>query len=98
MDRRGFLGSLIGGVAATAAVRTWPFRVFSFPDEIIVPHTLPIISNQLLSIDMITRESLRVLMNSLTFTEFARRDYPSSMPIGSVLNIRKPARFTYANV
>jgi hypothetical protein len=33
MDRRGFLGKLIGGVAATAAVRTWPFRVYSFPPE-----------------------------------------------------------------
>ena len=31
MNRRAFLGSLIGGVAASAAVRTWPFRVFSFP-------------------------------------------------------------------
>jgi hypothetical protein len=33
MDRRGFLGKLIGGVAATAAARTWPFRVYSFPAE-----------------------------------------------------------------
>lgn len=32
--RRGFLGSLIGGVAVSAAVRSWPFRVFSFPNEI----------------------------------------------------------------
>jgi hypothetical protein len=34
MDRRKFLGSLIGGIAATAAVRSWPFRVYSFPTEI----------------------------------------------------------------
>lgn len=33
MNRRNFLG-MIGGVAATAAVRTFPFRVFSFPTEI----------------------------------------------------------------
>jgi len=33
MNRRGFLG-LIGGVAAIAAERTFPFRVFSFPTEI----------------------------------------------------------------
>jgi hypothetical protein len=31
MDRRGFLRSLVGGVAVGAAVRTWPFRVYSFP-------------------------------------------------------------------
>lgn len=33
MNRRGFLGTLIGGVAAGAAVRSWPFRVYSFPSE-----------------------------------------------------------------
>jgi hypothetical protein len=36
-NRRGFLkmmGGLVGGVAASAAVRTFPFRVFSFPTEI----------------------------------------------------------------
>jgi hypothetical protein len=34
MNRRNFLSTLIGGVAATVAVRTFPFRVFSFPKEI----------------------------------------------------------------
>jgi hypothetical protein len=28
---------MIGGVAAVAAVRTFPFRVFSFPSEIVEP-------------------------------------------------------------
>ena len=37
MDRRNFLKSLIGGVVATAAVRSFPFRVFSFPSQIVVP-------------------------------------------------------------
>jgi len=31
MRRRQF----IGGLLASAAVRTWPFRVFSFPSEIV---------------------------------------------------------------
>lgn len=35
MNRRGFLGMMIGGIAAQAAVRSFPFRVFSFPTEII---------------------------------------------------------------
>jgi hypothetical protein len=39
MNRRGFLSTLIGGVTATAAVRTFPFRVFSFP---IAPRLLTI--------------------------------------------------------
>jgi hypothetical protein len=34
MDRRAFFGMMVGGVAATAAVRTFPFRVYSFPTEI----------------------------------------------------------------
>ena len=37
MDRRNFLRSLVGGVAVTAAARTFPFRVFSFPLQITVP-------------------------------------------------------------
>jgi hypothetical protein len=43
MDRRGFLATLIGGIAATAAVRTWPFRVYSFPTDIVRvdPYKLP---------------------------------------------------------
>ena len=36
LSRRGFLGSLIGGVAAAAAIRTFPFRIFSFPEQIII--------------------------------------------------------------
>jgi hypothetical protein len=34
MDRRSFLNMLVGGVAASAAVRVWPFRVYSFPSQI----------------------------------------------------------------
>jgi hypothetical protein len=34
MDRRNFFRSMVGGVAAAAAVRTWPFRVFSFPTDL----------------------------------------------------------------
>ena len=40
MDRRSFFKSMIGGVAAAAAVRTFPFRVFSFPEKIVVPRLL----------------------------------------------------------
>src|SRR5258708_5881972 len=47
---------------------------------------------------MITREALRVLENNLTFTKFVRRDFDDSFgragaKIGTVLNIRKPARY-----
>src|SRR5258708_3464028 len=39
MDRRSFLQSLIGGVAGAAAIRTWPFRVYSFANDIKVVST-----------------------------------------------------------
>lgn len=37
MNRREFLSTLVGGVFVNAAVRTWPFRVFSFPSKIVIP-------------------------------------------------------------
>jgi hypothetical protein len=37
MNRRNFIGTLVGGLAASAAVRTWPFRVFSFPSKPVWP-------------------------------------------------------------
>jgi len=37
MDRRNFLRSLVDGVAVATAVRTWPFRVYSFPARISRP-------------------------------------------------------------
>jgi hypothetical protein len=33
-DRRNFIEILVGGLAASAAVRMWPFRVYSFPSKI----------------------------------------------------------------
>lgn len=36
MDRRTFLRSLVGGVAGATAVRTWPFRVYSFPSDVVL--------------------------------------------------------------
>ena len=37
MNRRGFLSLLVGGVAAAAAERAFPFRVFSFPSQVVEP-------------------------------------------------------------
>jgi hypothetical protein len=34
MNRRKFIGLTIGGIAVSAAVRTWPFRVYSFPSAV----------------------------------------------------------------
>ena len=55
-------------------------------------------ADTLLTISMITREALRVLENNLRFTKYVRRDFDDSFgragaKIGTVLNIRKPARY-----
>jgi len=55
-------------------------------------------TNNILTISMITRESLRVLSNSLTFTRHVNRQYDDQFErkgakIGATINIRKPARY-----
>ena len=56
MDRRGFLRMMVGGVAAAAAVRTFPFRVFSFPEKIQL-------ANPCLTMDQV-RVSVELLQDS----------------------------------
>lgn len=56
-------------------------------------------ANVLLTISQITRETLRILENNLVFTKQVRRDFDDSFgragaKIGTVLNIRKPARYS----
>jgi hypothetical protein len=55
-------------------------------------------SNTLLSISMITKESMRQLKNSIQFAKGAHKDVSDEFAqkgakIGSVINIRKPVRF-----
>ncbi len=55
-------------------------------------------ANTLLTIGMITREALRVLENSLTFTKQINRQYDDRFAvdgakIGTVLNVRKPPQY-----
>jgi len=59
-------------------------------------------ANTELTIGMITRETSRVLKNTLTFTGHVNRDYDDQFErkgakIGSVCNIRKPVRSVYAS-
>jgi hypothetical protein len=55
-------------------------------------------ANTLLTISMITREALRLLVNNLVLAAHINRDYDDQFAvagakIGSVINIRKPARY-----
>lgn len=56
-------------------------------------------ANQLLTIGMVTMESLPVLENELTFTKNVVREYDKDFgkqgaQIGTILNIRKPPKYT----
>jgi hypothetical protein len=56
---------------------------------------------QLLTIGMITRETLRALTNQLTFTKYVNREFDKQFAetgakIGNVCNVRKPVRFVPA--
>ena len=66
MDRRGFLKSLVGGLAVGAAVRTWPFRVYSFPSEIVVPEVPS--SMVLDQLNEVTYKYLTATIPSILFT------------------------------
>lgn len=55
-------------------------------------------SNQILTISMITREALRVLENDLSFTKGVNRKYDNQFAIGGAkigdtVNVRKPPRY-----
>lgn len=50
MNRRNFLRSLIVGGVATAAARTFPFRVFNFPKEVKPVNVAPRLSKEVLDL------------------------------------------------
>lgn len=59
-------------------------------------------SNTLLTSSVITKESLRILKNELGFTKNVNRNYDDKFAkegakIGSVINIRKPVRYTVSD-
>lgn len=65
MDRRSFFRMIIGGVAAAAAVRTFPFRVFSFPAEIVTPSP----AVQEFATIYYSREAMQTLVKNLRFSD-----------------------------
>jgi hypothetical protein len=76
VNRRLFIKFLIGGVSTAAAVRSFPFRVYSFPKEIVIPESPELIFPPLLApglrhlfSDYLDLERIRKSSN-LTFKEF----------------------------
>jgi hypothetical protein len=96
LSRRGFLGSLIGGVAAAAAVRTFPFRVFSFPAEI---KPVLLAGNELMMITEVSLRTLTLLRAQISYQQkynqaldewsgYCKKDFP----LGTVARVRIPQR------
>jgi len=59
--------SLVGGVAVAAAVRTWPFRVYSFSSEIVKPQE-------------ISTYGIQYISSKQMFPNLSRSVYPGRLP------------------
>jgi len=91
MNRRSFLTSLIGGIAATAAVRIFPFRVYSFPSAIrpVAAVLTPQMLRQLYSVmgSISPLEPLTFYLNKdqeVAFDKFMRQD-----GLGELIEVHK---------
>ena len=95
MNRRGFLQSLVGGIATATAVRTWPFRVYSFPTEPQI-FTVDEFRNFYVqpAVDALLKEweTDFAFASGITWDQFARAN-----PIGSKVTVRLPQRFLAAS-
>ena len=78
MDRRNFFRSMVGGVVATAAVRTWPFRVFSFPSEIV---TAPVLCNQIVGVHFEFDSVTDALRKEFSIGSIVRVRIPQRFPV-----------------
>lgn len=102
LSRRGFIGGLLAVVSAPAIVRVESLMALPRPEVIIpqietaVEYTLR--TNSFLIIDMITREAVRLFMNSNAFLKSIDEQYDreftaTNARIGSTLRIRYPSDF-----
>jgi hypothetical protein len=82
LSRRGFISILAGGVATIAAVREFPFRVFSFPTEVKLATTEDLYTEffnvppwQMAMIEEISRklDEQMVAIDSYRLSEWRRR-------------------------
>ncbi len=93
MDRRGFLGSILALGAAPAIVRAESLMRIIVPVQELYRPTLTLAArgNQLLTIDQITAECLRILNSNLLFVEVLNKQYDISA--SDNIRINKPRRY-----
>ena len=92
MNRRGFLAGILAAASAPAIVRIgslMPVR------SIVIPTTAEVVAvNSLLTIDMITREALRLAHGKAAFIGTINRQFDQwSAKKGDVLHIRRYAPY-----
>lgn len=74
MDRRKFLRRLVGGLATAAAVRTFPFRVFSFPTEVEI-------ANPFLTIEDLRAMEAMTPLNGFNPVAYIENDFVTRLEI-----------------
>ena len=74
LSRRGLIGSLIALTAAPAIVRVESLMKLA-PTEIIKPQIIPPNSNSILTINMITKEAIKLFKNSDSFIQDVGSQY-----------------------
>lgn len=97
-SRRGFLGGLLALVAAPAIVRMSSLMPISvMPNEEVLQAIVPVASsgrNGLQTVNMITREAIRLWKNSNAFMQNVDMQYDDpfflNAAVGNVLQIRLP--------
>ena len=95
LRRRSFLGGLVAAFAAPSIVRIESLMPVHVPIW-----TPPRNSNTLLTIDMITREAVRLWSTTNAFMQNIDADYPESFAFGHVgmpLKIRLPTDYQIRN-
>lgn len=103
-SRRGFLGGLLAVIATPAIIRVaklMPVKVMPSTevlDELFIDEVYPVTGNNLLTIQMITREAIRLWKNSNLFMQNIDGRYDrvfgaDDVKIGTTLRIRQPLSF-----
>ena len=89
MNRRGFLGGILAACAAPAIVRSQNImRVFAPVESGLL---LPVAG--LLTIDMITRETLRILHEKLSLVSSVNNQFDASFANPGVIRVRAPLQY-----
>lgn len=106
LSRRGFLGGLLAVVSAPAIVRVESLMQLPRPEIIratVIPLPYKTLPNNLLTIDMITREAVQLFRNSNEFIKSINKEYEKDLAFsksvqwGSELKFRLPKQEFQAN-